>query len=78
MFELNNIFFIVFQFYSTTGYSVRNKKRFPDYSNYTVIPSMYLEIQMQFYNDNRKSVNMKLPGDIYVSFGFAALTITDR
>ena len=39
---------------------------------------MYLEIQMQFYNDNRISVNMKLPGHIYVSFGFAALTITDR
>ena len=32
---------------------------------------------MEFYNDKRKSVNMRLFGDIYVSFGFIALIITD-
>jgi hypothetical protein len=55
---------IVFQFYSTTLYPLKNKMRFPDYLNFTFIPSMYLDIRMQFYNDRRKSINMKLFGDI--------------
>jgi len=33
---------------------------------------------MQMYNDKKKSVNVKLFGDIYVSFGFTELIITER
>jgi hypothetical protein len=48
-------------------YPLRNKKWFPDYLNFTVIPSIYLDIRMQFYTDRRKSINTKLFRDIYDS-----------